>query len=592
MKNPFNYTVPVSEPSAFIGRKELKARILSTLNGDGIPGYVGFNFGAVNNTEVTMVIFFRNDLTLAESYFDGSGVGWFFIGIQGTVPTPLEQAATLTALINANLGSVQGRFSGPAVDNGDGSVTVTDSNASNFPYSPFDSGIPSGVTFVVNQVGSNPISPNVQYGYADGSANTVRPTSLIYPSGREIDYDYASSGSMPDALSRIDSIMESGSTWAQYTYMGLATIVQITEDEPNLEMTYILQGGEPVGDAGDQYTGLDRFGRLVDNRWINGDGSDMNRVEYGYSEASNRIWRQNIVAGTGQDEFYTYDGLYQLGDLQRGTLNDDQTGISGTPAWEEEFTYDPIGNWQNYLTNVSGSTTLDQARTQNMANETTSIAGSSTLVGYDQAGNMTTTPQPADWDSAYELTYDAWSRLVTVASGGTEVASYAYDGLNRRTVKTTSAETRQYYYSAKWQILEEEVATSTSPDRQFVWGLQGIDDLIFRDWFTGSPQRLYAMGDGMSVTAITDNSGTVQERYGYDAFGNVNVMDASFDPEDGSSYDWETLFCGYRWDDETGFYQVRNRYLQPSLGKWLTRGPYWGGGRNEFIRVCDEQPSQ
>jgi hypothetical protein len=33
-----------------------------------------------------------------------------------------------------------------------------------------------------------------------------------------------------------------------------------------VDVTYIKQTGESNGDAGDQYTGLDRFGRIVDQR--------------------------------------------------------------------------------------------------------------------------------------------------------------------------------------------------------------------------------------------------------------------------------------------------------------------------------------
>ena len=36
----------------------------------------------------------------------------------------------------------------------------------------------------------------------------------------------------------------------------------------------ILEGN---GDAGDQYTGLDRFGRVMDQRWLNGSGSSVGR---------------------------------------------------------------------------------------------------------------------------------------------------------------------------------------------------------------------------------------------------------------------------------------------------------------------------
>jgi hypothetical protein len=33
-------------------------------------------------------------------------------------------------------------------------------------------------------------TPKVQYGYASGSANTIRPTAITYPDGRVITYDY------------------------------------------------------------------------------------------------------------------------------------------------------------------------------------------------------------------------------------------------------------------------------------------------------------------------------------------------------------------------------------------------------------------
>ena len=107
-----------------------------------------------------------------------------------------------------------------------------------------------------------------------------------------------------------------------------------------------------MGDGGDQYTGLDRFGRVIDQRWIkDSSGDDLERVEYGFDRASNRVWRDNTVADAltaKQDEFYTYDGLNQLLTLQRGTLNAGKTGISGTPAWEEDFTIDPTGLVRTY----------------------------------------------------------------------------------------------------------------------------------------------------------------------------------------------------------------------------------------------------
>jgi RHS repeat-associated protein len=105
-------------------------------------------------------------------------------------------------------------------------------------------------------------------------------------------------------------------------------------------------------------------------------------------------------------------------------------------------------------------------------------------------------------------------------------------------------------------------------ERQFVWGLMALDNLILRD--RGS-ERFYSLQDIFSCTAIADITGTIQERYGYNAFGLSRVMDASFNLFSASSYDWETRYDNYRFDAESSFYQVRNRYFHPILGRWLTR---------------------
>jgi RHS repeat-associated protein len=46
------------------------------------------------------------------------------------------------------------------------------------------------------------------------------------------------------------------------------------------------------------------------------------------------------------------------------------------------------------------------------------------------------------------------------------------------------------------------------------------------------------------------------------------------------------LFDSYRWDSESGFYQVRYRYLHPSLGRWTRRDPIGEvGGSNLYEYV-------
>ncbi len=251
--------------------------------------------------------------------------------------------------------------------------------------------------------------------------------------------DYGTAGGADDLLSRVTSLKQSTTIIAGYTYLGLNQIIKVSySSQPGVDLTYIKQSGESNGDAGDQYTGLDRFGRVVDQRWIKtSSGTALERIQYGFDRVNNRTFRDNLVASSSQDEFYTYDGLYQLTVLQRGDLNAGRTGINGTPVFEEDFALDPTGNWHGttsgYVTKSSGTTTLDQNRTHNKANEITGITTNTgtawTVPVEDLVGNLTTIPQPASLGSGYTCTYDAWNRLVLVKSGANTIATYRFDGM-------------------------------------------------------------------------------------------------------------------------------------------------------------------
>jgi len=438
-------------------------------------------------------------------------------------------------------------------------------------------------------------TPSVQYGYANGSANTVRPTAITYPNARVLNLNYGTAAAMNDQLSRIGALIDNNGTThlADYTYVGANKTVRASSPQPGTELTYIKQGAEPVGDGGDQYTGWDRFSRVIDQRWIvTSTTVALERIQYGFDQVSNRLYRANLVAeglSAAQDEYYTYDNLSELLTAQRGTLNAGRTGITGTPGREEDFTFDPTGNWNTYVQKVSGVTTLNQGRTHNMANEITQINGATTYIAENAAGNITTAPQTNNWLAGLTLVYDAWNRLMSVstASSGSSgspvtLGTYQYDGLNRRVINTTSS-ARHYYYTSAWQIIEERVGVATTADRQFVWGLRYLDDLVLRD---NGAVRFYAFHDYFNCTAIADTTGAVQERYGYNAFGQVRFLTASFGSRSSSSYTWETLYAAYRYDTESGFYQVRNRYLHPTLGRWLTRDPIgYADGLNLYAYV-------
>jgi RHS repeat-associated protein len=269
-----------------------------------------------------------------------------------------------------------------------------------------------------------------------------------------------------------------------------------------------------------------------------------------------------------------------------GRLNSGMTAIvSGTLAFQETWALDQTGNWGSYMQNATGGGTpsLVQLRDANRANEITEVANTTgpgwIVPKYDLAGNMRKLPQPPNPSSGYEATWDAWNRLVQLTDGDTIIAQFAYDGLMRRVSAVYPSEARHFYYSSAWQILEERPGTSpdtATPDRQFVWGMRYIDELILRDRsVTGTlDERLYAMQDAnWNITAICDTSGDIQERYAYSAYGVVQFLDPDFNPVTSSDFGWETLYCGYRFVTAAGLYFVRNRSLNPPLGNWLSRDP-------------------
>jgi YD repeat-containing protein len=114
-------------------------------------------------------------------------------------------------------------------------------------------------------------SPKVQYAYTEmsGGQNNSRPVSMTYPNGRVLDYVYNSG--LDSAVSRISALADDSggspsTTLESYGYLGLGTIVVRTRPEAGIALTYLHQTGDSHAntDAGDQYTGLDRFGRVID----------------------------------------------------------------------------------------------------------------------------------------------------------------------------------------------------------------------------------------------------------------------------------------------------------------------------------------
>jgi len=158
--------------------------------------------------------------------------------------------------------------------------------------------------------------------------------------------------------------------------------------------------------------------------------------------------------------------------------------------------------------------------------------------------------------------------------------------------------TYDYYYNESWQMLEVRRTPAGGSEivyKQYVWDIRYIDAPVLR-WRDADKdgssleETLYYTNDAnMNVTAVVDTSGDMVERYAYDPYGRpifVNGENGADPDVDGETvFEWQPdadgvsdvdnciLYCGYRYDAETGLYDVRYRTYHPTLGRWMQRDP-------------------
>jgi RHS repeat-associated protein len=434
-------------------------------------------------------------------------------------------------------------------------------------------------------------SPKVEYAYADGSNNTIRPTSMTYPNGRVLQYLYDDTAA--DKLSRIRTLKWDGTDVCQYSYLGLGTFVITDYLEPEVKLDYAL------GSGANPYTGFDQFGRIIDLLWekygassssssssSGGPGNELVHLLYGYDQASNRTYREDLVAqayGKDFDELYEYDGMQRLKKFHRGRLTADKPTIID-PTLQQGWHLDATGNWQNFTQNdqADGSQTLDQQRITNRVNEITAIARTVgadwATPAYDRNGNMTVIPQPKEMTLTYQGTWDAWNRLVKLEEpdgigGWQNLAEYQYDGQTWRIVTKTYDEgvldeTRHFYFTSRWQDIEERLGTtpgSADAQQQHVCGLRYLDEIITTS--VGDSSKVYCCqsAEWSTVANIASDSAIVS-RLVYCAYGSAHCLAESFESQSSVAH---ARFQGRPLDSLVRLYDFRYRQLHSDMGIYL-----------------------
>ena len=382
-------------------------------------------------------------------------------------------------------------------------------------------------------------------------------TSVLYPDDRTVSY-------LPDALSRVESIVDSLTGTTRYDYLGARLLNRL---HPNGTKLTLLGG--PTDNLG---SGYDDARRVIDfAHKLSSTQADLARFAYGYDAAGNRLSERRVHEISGalwKGETYAYDAVHRVVGRQEGTL-DAAGSLQGAAGTSQDFTLDGLGNWRAHRKNAATYT-----QSVNALNQYTLFNGPAgpRALSYDFLGNLSS-ESSALGDQQY--LYDFLNRLTGVLDPGGNLITYRYDALGRRISKSVNGIVQaRYVYDGSRLIQEREGLSPARLVASYVYG-GGSDELITRRrWLAGAGTDLFYHTNALgSVAAVTSSAGAVAERYVYDAYGQPTFLSPAFVTLTSSAVLNDILFTGRRYDPQTHLYDFRARTYHPYLGRFLQRDP-------------------
>jgi RHS repeat-associated protein len=255
-----------------------------------------------------------------------------------------------------------------------------------------------------------------------------------------------------------------------------------------------------------------------------------------------------VVTASRDRGTWSYDGIYQLVREQR----------SGTNSYDVSYSYDALGNRLMKLDGGVATTYSYDGANQLEYEETPSAR---TTFSYDANGNMTVT------DAGGSLTTSTWdfeNMCVAMALPSGARNTFAYDAALKRRSAEDSAALVRFVHDGENVLLETDGSAAT----QVSYTLEpaGYGNLISqRRGSDSSWHHFDALG---STDRLTDASESELASYVQTAFGEPKATTGSHP----NRLRWIGRL-GYRWEPDTGQYDVRRRRYDPQRGRWITRDP-------------------
>jgi len=451
--------------------------------------------------------------------------------------------------------------------------------------------------------------------------------TVTLPDGSVVDYDF-------DADGNVSSVEYPGGDVLSYTYddagrtdeidLGHGSITFTWDDAFDLAKT--IDGPDGVS------LDLEYDGSLVTKRTWSGGVSGVvgrtyddsfrldsrtvagNTVTFDYDDDDNRTkagaLNIDLKSDTGLVDETTLDASVESWTYDEfGDVDTHDASVGGTTLYDADYTYDDRGVVEELTETVEGETTTREFRHDASGRLERVITDGTTTqeFGYDDDDNRTSHTRDGStvtptYDDRHRLktygdrTYDytAAGHLQSVTENG-DTTTYDYDVRhNLRSVTKPDGTAIEYLHDAfdrrvakkvdgtitrKWLYRDglNPVAELDGDDNlvaQFVYGTRDyVPDYVIKN---GTNYRIVTDHLGSPRLVVDANSGDVEQRIDYDAFGRVtDDTNPGFQPFG---------FAGGLYDPDTGLVRHGARDYDPETGRWTTPDPLnvAGGSFNRY----------
>ena len=406
------------------------------------------------------------------------------------------------------------------------------------------------------------------YTYNDGASGDGSLKQFRTTSGQKINLTY-------DKLKRLQKSSITSNGGVEYYTVGQSYYTSGNKTTPRVEYyNYRMTGGALI--AGDRYV-YDELGNITE-------------IQESEPVSGSSVRRTKVR--------YTYDDQNQLKTETRYTYssNADTTGSPVTTT----YTYDTAGNLRSAS---DGTSTLSYEYNNNDWKDLLTKVGGTTI-SYDGSGN------PANWyngTTSYSgLTWKNGRQLAQITTGG-KTSKYTYDADGIRSTKDVNG-TKHEYRTLNGKVVWEKIGEGTSAKimvfsydtqgRPFGFKFSKNNGASYTNYFYALNQQ----GDVMKIfrpITVKDADGNVTgytektyATYTYDAWGKLTgILDSGGNNLINKQTTSTALanlnplrYCGYYYDNETGFYYLQSRYYDPTMRRFLNADAYASTGQG-FVGV-------